>query len=478
MRGVKFYMLSEKKTIFFIFFCAVAIRFLYVYFLSGFNSLPGMDEVFYQKVANNIVDGLGFVVKEGIPTTKKPPVYPYFMASIFSLFGKGNFLALRTAQILLGGICTILIYFIAKRLTNDKTALIASILTAFDPFLIYISSWVLAHILVYLFISLAVFFCLRTVEEPSLPNQILSGVFFGLTGLSMGYNTFLFYPYLFIWGLIIFWSNPVNKSASFCSESIPLIKSNEFSNGANGKNALKISTIVLLAATLTISIWTIRNYFAYNKFIPIVTNGGYRFRGSNNSRANGLWAPSSGSPRFYFSDAGRGWGDSPDWETWAGEADYLWLDLLFSEKKDYNDYEINLLNYKAGWNWIRNNPADWLKLLPKKFYHFWEPLNPRSTFPQMSKNERLMAISFYCFVFPLFIFGIYLSITSWQKYLIIYLIILHSIIGALIYYGDAQQRMIITPFLSIFAAISLSKFGELWNKNYLQYLIKRTAHEK
>lgn len=429
---------KEKKILFFIFFLAVAIRFLYIYFFSGFNTLPGMDEIFYQKVADNIVDGFGFVVKEGIPTTKKPPVYPYFMALIYLLFGKGNFLALRTAQIVIGGVCTVLIYFIAKKLANEKIALFSAVFTAVDPFLIYISSWILAHIMVYLFISLAVFFCLKTTENPSLPNQVLSGIFWGLAGLSMGYNTFLFYPYLFIWGLIMFW--------------------------ANRKNALKIAATLLLTLALTISIWTIRNYIAYKKFIPIVTNGGYRFRGSNSPRANGLWTPSSGSPRFYFSNTGQGWGDSPDWVTWAGEADYLWLDLLFSEKKDYNDHEINLINYKAGLDWIRKNPEDFLKLLPKKFYHFWEPLNPHSTFPKLTNNDRRAATVFYCFIFPFFIFGIYFSSAFWKKYLIIYLTVLHSIIGALIYYGDAQQRMIITPFLSVFAALGLCKLWEIWNK--------------
>ncbi|MDD5773547.1 MAG: glycosyltransferase family 39 protein [bacterium] len=425
---------KERNILIFIFLFAVTIRFFYTYFLSGFNTLPGMDEVFYQRVAANIVDGFGFVIKEGIPTTKKPPVYPYFMALVSIFFGKGNFLALRVVQILIGGICTVLIYFITKKLANGKIALISSILVSIDPLLIFISSWILAHIMVYLFISLAVFFCLKTIEDPSLRNQILSGVFWGLVGLSMGYNTFLFYPYIFIWGLIIF--------------------------RQNRKNTVKIASTVLLAMTLTISIWTIRNYIAYKKFIPIVTNGGYRFRGSNNPRADGFWTPSSGSPRFYFSNTNRGWGDSPDWESWAGEADYLWLDLLFSEKKDYNDYEINLLNYKAGLNWIRENPKDFLKLLPKKFYHFWEPLNPHSAFPKLANNYRSAAIIFYSFIFPLFVYGIYLSLTFWKKYLILYLTITHSIIGSLIYYGDAQQRLIITPFLSIFAALSISKFIE------------------
>ncbi|MFH1287895.1 MAG: glycosyltransferase family 39 protein [bacterium] len=425
-------MLNGKKTIIFIFFFTVIIRFLYVYYFSGFTTLPGMDEIFYDKVAVNIVDGLGFVVKEGIPTTKKPPIYPYFLALIYFLFGKGNFLALKITQIFIGGICSVLIYFIAKRLANEKIAIIASILTALDPFLIFASSWVLAHIMVYFFIALAVLFCLKTIENPTLSNQILSGILWGLVGLSMGYNTFLFYPYLFIWGLIVFWQDR--------------------------KKALKIAATLFLAVTLTISIWTIRNYMAYKKIIPIVTNGGYRFRGSNNPRANGLWTPSSGSPRFYTANENRGWGNSKDWESWAIEADYLWLDLLFSEKKEYNDYEVNRINYKAGWNWIKENPVSFLKLLPQKFYHFWEPLNRHSTFPQLTQNIRSMAIIFYCSIFPLFIFGIYLSIKNWKNYLIIYLTAIHSIIGALIYYGDAQQRMIIAPFLSIFAAVTLNMF--------------------
>ncbi|MEW6088114.1 MAG: glycosyltransferase family 39 protein [bacterium] len=431
-------MLNEKKTIILIFFLAIAIRFFYVYFFSGFNTLPGMDEIFYDRVAANISNGLGFVVKEGVPTTKKPPIYPYFMALIYLFFGKGNFLALRITQIILGGASTVIIYLIAKKLAGSRAAVISSFLVMIDPFLVYISGWVLAHILVYLFVSLAVFFCLKTIEKPSLLNQVLSGVFWGLAGLSMGYNTFLFYPYLFLWGLVIF--------------------------RPDRKNAVKIASLVFLSTTLTVSIWTIRNYIAYKKFIPIVTNGGYRFRGSNNPRAQGYWTPSSGSPRFYFSGSGRGWGGSPDFETWAGEADYLWLDLLFSDKKDYNDYEINLLNYKAGFDWIRENPLSFLKLLPKKLYHFFEPYNPHSAFPRIPGNYRTAAVIFYCFIFPLFIYGACLSLTAWRKYLIIYLAVIHSIIGSLIYYGDAQQRLVITPFFSIFAALAIGKLSELWNK--------------
>ncbi|MBI4650627.1 glycosyltransferase family 39 protein [Candidatus Desantisbacteria bacterium] len=422
---------NEKKIILLVFVFAVLIRFFYIYFFYGFDTLPGMDEIYYQKLAGNISDGLGFAIKKDAFSTKKPPVYPYFMTGIYFIFGRDNFFALRIIQILLGGICTILIYIIAGKLGGRRVALISSILVSIDPLLIYISAWILAHIMVYLFTLLAVFYCLNTIEKPSCYNIILAGMFWGLTGLSMGYNTFLFYPYIFIWGLIIFRTDK--------------------------KEALKISVILFLSMTLTVSIWTIRNYTIYKKFIPIVTSGGHRFKGSNNARADGMWTPSSGSPRFFSTSRNRGWGDSPDWESWACDADSLWLDLLFSEKKDYNDYEVNLLNYRAGWKWIKNNPVSWLKLLPKKFYHLWEPLNPRSTFPRLTQKRRRAVIIFYCFIFPLFVIGIYLSKAFWRKYLIIYLAIIHTIIGSMIYYGDAQQRVIITPFLSIFAAFTLSR---------------------
>ena len=49
---------------------------------------PHRDERLFTTIAWNLTNGYGYSLNGEIPTARRPPVYPLFLAGLFYLFGK------------------------------------------------------------------------------------------------------------------------------------------------------------------------------------------------------------------------------------------------------------------------------------------------------------------------------------------------------------------------------------------------------
>ena len=104
----------------------VRLAYLLDYRESPFFHSPIVDAQFHDNWAKDIVDGDIFSLKQG-EVLYKAPLYPYFMASVYWIFGH-NFLALRTIQILVGSLSCSLLFLIALHYTKHRYALIGALL--------------------------------------------------------------------------------------------------------------------------------------------------------------------------------------------------------------------------------------------------------------------------------------------------------------------------------------------------------------
>ena len=99
--------------------------------------------------------------------------------------------------------------------------------------------------------------------------------------------------------------------------------------------ALKASAALLLGMALVVAPWTLRNYEQFGRFVLVSSNGGDNLYRANNSLAHGGWTP-------------RG-------EVVVEQPDELERDAA----------------YKAlAVQWIRSNPADFLRLMLEKQFRF------------------------------------------------------------------------------------------------------------
>ncbi len=94
------------------------------------------DTLDYQDLAANIVQGHGFARGVQKPTAFRSPVYPYFLAVIFLVFGISAYSTIW-ANILLSSLVILPLFFILKRLWGRKAAIIGCLIYCLMPQSIY-----------------------------------------------------------------------------------------------------------------------------------------------------------------------------------------------------------------------------------------------------------------------------------------------------------------------------------------------------
>ena len=115
--------ISEKKLLILILLLALSIRFIYLLQIKDnpFFYYPDGDSLSFdtqaKEIANGNWDGGENVWFQG-------PLYPYFLAIIYALFGH-HLIIVYILQIILGVLNCFIIYLITKKLFNIKSGLIA-----------------------------------------------------------------------------------------------------------------------------------------------------------------------------------------------------------------------------------------------------------------------------------------------------------------------------------------------------------------
>ena len=101
---------------------------------------------------------------------------------------------------------------------------------------------------------------------------------------------------------------------------------------------LGVLTGVMMAAVILP--WTARNYAVFHTFVPVSTNGGYTLLTGNNPSAKGR---------------------------------YTWDDALVADlsKEPGDQVAMDRVARDRAWNWIKDNPAAFVKLIPLKIWRLW-----------------------------------------------------------------------------------------------------------
>jgi len=94
---------------------------------------------------------------------------PFFVYIINELF-PNNTLALRMIPFMFGAVSVPLLFFLGKRLFNERVALIASYLLAISPFHIWYSQEVRMYALQWMLTLISLIFFLKALEKPNIKN--------------------------------------------------------------------------------------------------------------------------------------------------------------------------------------------------------------------------------------------------------------------------------------------------------------------
>ncbi|NSW91757.1 MAG: glycosyltransferase family 39 protein [Firmicutes bacterium] len=223
---------------------------LYLIFTQGNRLTLFSDDLNYVKSAVALAKKGIFVFHEyNEPTVFVTPVYPFFLAGIFKIFGYGfvGFQTARIIQAVLSSITIALVFLTAKRLFNRKVALISAFLVSFYFPNIVTTGYFLTETLFTTLLMLLVYLSLRFAESLKAIDFALLGTVWAITTLCR--PTIALYPIILFLYLSIHWRVNITK-------------------------VIKLGASMAFSFIIIMSPWWIRNYREYNMFIPLAASSG------------------------------------------------------------------------------------------------------------------------------------------------------------------------------------------------------------
>lgn len=209
------------------------------------------DDVKYIRSAWELVDKGHFIYRNlDEPTVFIMPGLPYAVAFFVNIFGKfGGITAFRIFQALLQALSMCLVFLIGRKVFNSKAALLACFLDSLYIAEYYTNTVILTEILFKFFLLLLIYLSIYAIEEKKLVYYTLGGVIWGLACLVR--PTIAAYPIV----ILIMW----------IIKKYPL------------KDMVKFTTCTVLAFSIVMSPWWIRNYMVFHRFIPLTLSSGNPF---------------------------------------------------------------------------------------------------------------------------------------------------------------------------------------------------------
>ncbi len=396
---------------------AVVLRMLYILQARQNDPLffsPQLDALYHHQWALAILRRTEFINDAYF----RAPLYPFFLALIYRLFGVNLFHA-RIMQALLGGVGCGLTCLLGKHLFNRRTGFIAGLIMAFYPLFIYFDGELLISVLLVPLILLgflSLYYSKRTDR-----HWWLAGLIFGLASIARP-NVLAFVVVLPLWFILEYRQTSWRRLAVFF--------------------------LALLVPILPV---TVRNYLKSRQLVIIAWQGGTNFYIGNNEYSDGTTAIVPGTRKSW-------WGGYNDVKLGAERA-------LGRELKGA---EIDRFWMKKGLEFYQRQPGRALLLTLKKIYLWfagYEVSNDRDLY----FFKRYTFLNYLLFqtpilkfpfglVLPLALTGIYLTRRRWRNFIPVYLFLLVYSLSFIIFFVTARYRMPLIPFFLLFAVAGVGEW--------------------
>jgi len=400
--------MQSKRThhILSVFALAFLVR-CFAYVLMGRLAHPKFWE--YHEIAENFLLGKGLMYSflNNIPVYAfAEPFYSILSASIYFLTNH-NYAIFGIVNMLASSGITIAVYYLGKQLADERVGLLAALLTALHPGLIYFATQF--HPLTFnaLFVTLIILALGRLYQTPKVKNAIASGILIGLAFLDR----------------------------SLCLIFIPIAAGLLVFSNTSARIKLKLCIIVILISLVPVTAWSIRNYILFHKVVVGRSSAGYLFWIGNNPRTTSSAMYDKNTPMIYTLDK----------ET-------------LKKFNTMNELEIDAYLMNKGMSFVKSRPYVFLWNWAKRFYYFW-------WFPPFIGMQYPPAwlVAYKIFYMGVFFTAIYalISITTRREkikdinlpdvYLVV-LCVLALAAAQSLFYVEGRHRWAIEPILMIFSS--------------------------
>ena len=386
---------------------ALAARLMYLVLVVGLDSPPEYDGIGYDMIARNLLAGNGFAIET--TTAFRPPGYPVLLAGVYAVTG-GSLAAVRTLQAIVGAATALLAYRLALGASGRlRIALMAALLAALHPVSIYLTGIVYPEVVACLLVTGA-----AVLLTPMLRDRTLDTGRCLAAALLLGAGVALRPAVLAFAGLLtiaLAWPEVRHRKLPLRAALIPLL------------------------VLLFLVPWIARNYRTFGQLIPLATEGGVTFWGGNHPLGNGGHV-------------------DPSPETWRGEEPpqglYGWPGLTETESEDRF--------YAAAFDWIREEPGAWLKLLPQKVARSWT-----LAFGNEARDNPLPGwVGKVYLLFPASVLaGLALSWRHRARLVAVYCLLAAQTLTTLAFYGSTRQSALIIPCALVLCAYAVDRVLDL-----------------
>ena len=308
-----------------IFAAALTLRLIYVLQLQScpYFSDPVMDPGCHHEWAKAIIAGEDFWNGPFF----RAPLYAWFLALIYQIFGPENQMAPRVVQAVLGSLSCCLLFMIGRRFFSRSAGVIAGLAAASYWIFLYYDAELLIPVLI-IFLDLLLLWLLLETQDRRKPLMwVACGLLLGLSAIARP-NILLLAPALVAWLFVLHRPNWLRALAySFC---------------------LFIGSIAPVAPV------TIYNYVVGHDRVLIATQGGVNFYIGNNEHSDGMSAIVKGDPAQ--------WRECFEAQINRAEA---------AEGRKLKPSEVSQWYFRQSLRFMRDKPAAAATLLLKKLSYFW-----------------------------------------------------------------------------------------------------------
>jgi 4-amino-4-deoxy-L-arabinose transferase-like glycosyltransferase len=390
-----------------LFLAAFLIRVVYLLEIRGseFSRVLVGDAVAYDAWARAIAQGDWF----GHEVFYQAPLYPYFLAVIYTIAGPSA-VVVRFLQAALGGASCVLLAAAGRRFFSREVGLVAGVVLALSGPAIFYAGLVHKTALD-LFFTTALLYALARLEEASRPRwAAMAGVVLACLALTRE-NALAWLPVILVW---LAW-----------------------------RRSERASTLaIFLAGTLCV-LGPVAARNAALGGVPLVTTSqfGVNFYLGNNADADGTYAPL----RF-----GHG--------SFAQEHDDAIEIAEGARGHRLTPAQVSRYWSDRAWTWISDHPGDWAGLLARKWMLVWGAREiPDSDEPAVYRDASIVLtltwpLSFGVLV-PLALVGLVATWPERRRVGVLVALLLVSAASTALFFVFARYRAPMVPLLALFATV-------------------------
>lgn len=402
---------------------AIVVRLAFVLLYPQVAPTIGDDRM-YDQVGWNIASGKGFSGGfagqtdrpgrpapfdiPGSPEIGIGPIYPAFLAAIYVVAGH-DVTAARVVQACLGGVLVLLVYLLTVQAFGVRVAQVAAFGTALYPALIIYTGPLLTESLTFALLPLALWATDRAARTGSSWWWAAAGIAGGVAVLERE-ELLLLLPVLLA---AAWWLAPTRLR-------------------------LAQATAFVLAAALTIGVWTARNYVTFRRLVLVSAHGG-----------DTLWLSAKGWDEWHY--------DDPELQRLTAGLNYLQQNDVFR---------------REGIKLIEGDPLRYARLCIGRLPDFWissqtahligfdgsfGALRARGQYGRVAVKLLLLALN--CGVIAIGLFGavraVHARANAWSVVLLLAPVVVVGGVHFLLY-ASPRYQLPILPFVIVFAAAAVA----------------------